>query len=272
MADGVRGADEDGDTSTAPLYTLNPLGRFTQRAADYASYRPTYPPEAIALILDGLGSPEQLHAADIGAGTGISARLLAEQGVTVQAIEPNAAMREAAQPHERVTYHDTTAEATGLGDRTLDLITCCQAFHWFQPAIALHEFHRILKPAGRLALMWNDRNLADPFTQACHEAMRLAAEPRLLERPDRKSAEALIHSTDFTHYRYHCVPWQRSLDFQSLVGLILSASYIPQAGPAHDRLMADLAEIYAQWAIAQGDQTQVLLSYNTHVHLAEATV
>jgi hypothetical protein len=64
---------------TPPLHEFNPIGRFSDRAADYVKYRPGYPPEAIDAILDGLGPPTALIAADIGAGTGISARLLASR-------------------------------------------------------------------------------------------------------------------------------------------------------------------------------------------------
>ncbi|WP_295618085.1 hypothetical protein [Chamaesiphon sp. GL140_3_metabinner_50] len=87
------------------LYTLNPLNRFSDRAADYVKYRPSYPAAVIDTILDGLDAA-MLVAADIGAGTGISARLLAERGVRVFAIEPNAAMSAAATPHPLVEFRD----------------------------------------------------------------------------------------------------------------------------------------------------------------------
>ncbi|MBC7773083.1 MAG: SAM-dependent methyltransferase, partial [Pyrinomonadaceae bacterium] len=74
-------------------HALNPTGRFSDRAEDYKKYRPSYPPDAIDAILDGLGPPASLLAADIGAGTGISSTLLAERGVRVFAVEPNPAMR-----------------------------------------------------------------------------------------------------------------------------------------------------------------------------------
>ena len=78
-----------------PLHQQQPTTRFSDRAADYVRFRPTYPAEAIDAVVAGLGAPEGLAAADIGAGTGISARLLAERGVGVFAGEPNAALRAA---------------------------------------------------------------------------------------------------------------------------------------------------------------------------------
>ncbi|MBE9141178.1 hypothetical protein IQ254_28925 [Nodosilinea sp. LEGE 07088] len=68
-----------------PLHTLNPLGRFSDRAADYARYRPSYPEGAIAAMLADRGDPRSLVVADIGAGTGISSRLLADWGPRVTA-------------------------------------------------------------------------------------------------------------------------------------------------------------------------------------------
>ena len=82
-------------THSEALHNLNPLNRFTDKVENYAKYRPTYPEELIDKILEGFVSRSQIVAADIGAGTGIAARQLAERGVRVIAIEPNAAMRDA---------------------------------------------------------------------------------------------------------------------------------------------------------------------------------
>ena len=70
-----------------PLHTLNPQNRFTDRVEDYVKYRPSYPTAAIDKILENFTLP--ITAADIGAVTGISSRLLATRCVKVIAIEPN---------------------------------------------------------------------------------------------------------------------------------------------------------------------------------------
>ena len=105
--------------------------RFADRATDYVAGRPSYPAAALDALFDGLGDPGDVLAADLGAGTGISSRLLAEYGAQVLAVEPNAAMREAAEPHPRVEWIAGTAEWTGLGEASIDLVTAFQAFHWF---------------------------------------------------------------------------------------------------------------------------------------------
>jgi ubiquinone/menaquinone biosynthesis C-methylase UbiE len=119
------------NTDSTPLHTMNPLSRFSDRVADYVKYRPSYPAAAIAIILAGLGNSAQLIAADIGAGTGISSRLLAERGISVIAIEPNTEMRQAAESHKLVEVREGTAEVTNLPDASVDLVTCFQSFHWF---------------------------------------------------------------------------------------------------------------------------------------------
>src|SRR5262245_13861892 len=130
------------------LHTMNPTGRFSDRASDYVKYRPTYPAAAIDAVLEGLGPAGTLVAADVGAGTGISSRLLAERGVRVIAVEPNRVMRDAAEPHELVEWRDGRAEGTGLESSSLDLVLCAQSFHWFEPAAALGELARVLRPGG----------------------------------------------------------------------------------------------------------------------------
>jgi 2-polyprenyl-3-methyl-5-hydroxy-6-metoxy-1,4-benzoquinol methylase len=98
------------ESQSTDLHTLNPLARFSDRAADYVKYRPSYPAAAIDIILAGLGAAPVV--ADIGAGTGISARLLADRGARVIAIEPNAAMRTAAVSHPAIESRHGTAAAS----------------------------------------------------------------------------------------------------------------------------------------------------------------
>jgi SAM-dependent methyltransferase len=248
-----------------PLHAMNPLSRFSNRAEDYAKYRPSYPSEAIAIILEGLGTTGELLAADIGAGTGISSRLLAECGVRVLAIEPNAAMRQTSAPHPLLKFHEGTAEATNLPDASVDLVTCFQAFHWFDPEPSLLEFRRILKLSGRLAVVWNDRDRHDEFTQNYTRLVQIAsnnhpAESRLI------SVEALLESPLFPHVRCHTFTYQQKLDLNGLIGRVNSVSYIPQEGLAHQQLLSDLKALHQR---ACDEYGLVYLAYRTSVYLAE---
>src|SRR5580765_6137898 len=118
---------------------LDTVTRFNDRADDYVRYRPTYPANAVDAILEHLGPPARLMAADVGAGTGISARLLGDRGVRVTAIEPGENMRRAAAPHPRVRWVAGRAESTGLKSEAFDLVLSAQSFHWFRPPDALLE-------------------------------------------------------------------------------------------------------------------------------------
>jgi len=186
----------------------------------------------------------------------------------VWAIEPNAAMYAAAQPHSFVEFQQGSAEQTGLAPQSVDLVTCCQAFHWFEPIATLAEFHRIFKSAGRLALMWNERDQSDLFTQEHNEIIRVAADRQFFDSPNRKSAASLAESSLFTNYRVHTFTYIQPLNLESLIGLALSASYIPKEGAAHDQMIADFRALYERWVgRSAGDFVQ--LAYRTNLYLAD---
>jgi SAM-dependent methyltransferase len=138
---------------------LDPLRRFSDRVGDYVRYRPSYPAELIEHLRSHAGLFEASIVADVGSGTGIFTRLLLDTGATVFAVEPNDEMRGAAEAvlSARPNFRSVkgTAEATGLADGFVSLVTCAQAFHWFDPAATRREFMRILGRDGSCALVWN---------------------------------------------------------------------------------------------------------------------
>jgi len=253
------------DGEATPLHTMQPLSRFSNRAADYAQYRPSYPKAAIDAILENLGEPSQLVAADMGAGTGISSRLLAERGVQVLALEPNLAMRQAAQPHPRVVLRDGTAEQTALPTASIDLVTCFQSFHWFEPQSALAEFRRILKRSRRLALVWNDRNQQDEFQQSYNRLVRQVSNNHPAERR-LIAVNPLFSSPHFAKVQRFVLAYKQAVDLPGLIGRATSTSYIPQEGPAYEQLISGLQELHARFKDSHG---LVELVYNTSVYLAE---
>ena len=244
------------------MTSIESAARFNDRAGDYVKYRPTYPAGAIDAILSGLGPPPDLLAADLGAGTGISARLLGDRGVRVIAIEPSAGMREAARPHANVTWIDSRAEATVLQSHSLDLVLSAQSFHWFDAASTLVECSRILKPGGRLAIMWNRRSKTDSLTEGYRRAIadvggessieRMAFDPAVVAR---NGFFAPVQRTSF--------PNLQRLDLDGLIGRARSASYCPKDGPGAERLRELLHELWKTHADREGF---VSLVYETELY------
>ena len=255
-------------TPHPPLHQLNPLTRFDDRANEYARFRPGYPAAAIDTLLSGFGDPATLTALDAGAGTGISARALADRGLRVWAIEPNAAMRAAAAPHPGVTFVDATAEHTGLPDASVDLVASFQAFHWFEPVSALREFHRLLRPGGRVALVWNERDARDAFTAEYGIAILEAAgdHPALKRSGVELSEQYLGASALFRGARIVKHPNSKRMAREALLGASLSGSYIPRSGPIHDKLLEQLKHLHEKYAGADGC---VEMIYQTEMLLAE---
>lgn len=248
----------------AELHEMDPTGRFSDRASDYVRHRPDYPSAAIDAILEGLGAPAALVAADVGAGTGIASRALAARGVRVIAIEPNAAMRAAASADPRIEWRDGTAEATGLPASSVRVLVCAQAFHWFRPREALAEFHRVLEPGGRLALVWNARDHDDPLTRGYIEAIHAVGGEHPAERREFDPSVVAANG-GFTTMELRTFPHAQELGMEGLVGRATSASYVPREGAPFADLKARLESLHAAHADARG---QVRMRYVTRVHLA----
>lgn len=132
---------------------------FARGAGDYEQARPSYPAAAVELVVDVLGLAPGHRVLDLAAGTGKFTRLLAPSGADLVAVEPVPAMRdELVAQVPGVEALDGRAEELPLGGASVDAVVSAQAFHWFDAPRALAEVHRVLRPGGRLALVWNVRN------------------------------------------------------------------------------------------------------------------
>jgi SAM-dependent methyltransferase len=222
--------------------------RFTSFAASFDAGRPGYPAAVGDLIFDGLGDPRGLTVADLGAGTGTSARLLAQRGASVFAIEPNAAMRAKAVPAPGVTWLDAAAEKTGLADGSVDVVTAFQAFHWFAGGATFAEIARILKPAGRGVVVFYERDDRDAFTAAYSELVRRFATDET-ERRRVCALEAFAAWERWRRVRRFTLEHEHVLDAAGMVERVRSTSYLPQTGPRSERLMAAAMDLFDRHAI-----------------------
>ena len=135
--------------------------KFTQQSQHYETGRPSYAPDLLQFLFKEHLS-EQAIIADIGAGTGKLTKLLLEHGNHVIAVEPNDAMRQVAletlKDFERAHFVKGTDSDTTLLNESIDAITVAQAFHWFDVHAFQNECKRILKPHGKVFLIWNMRD------------------------------------------------------------------------------------------------------------------
>ncbi|WP_248732669.1 class I SAM-dependent methyltransferase [Pseudomonas sp. MWU13-2517] len=135
------------------------LQGFSTQAVTYAQGRPDYPPQLLGWLAEALGVEAQSTVIDLGAGTGKFTRLLSTLTPALIAVEPVQAMAaQLAKVLPDVRLLEGTAESIPLGAATADVVVCAQAFHWFSTQAALAQIHRVLKPGGRLGLVWNVRD------------------------------------------------------------------------------------------------------------------
>lgn len=140
---------------------------FDREAERYDRCRPTYP---AALINDLLGpKPEGLDVLDVGCGTGIASRLMAERGATVLGVEVAPRMAQIARSHGADVEVGAFEDWNPAG-RRFDRVTSAQAWHWLDLPVATAKAASVLRPNGRLCLMWNagypSDDLADALTAA----------------------------------------------------------------------------------------------------------
>jgi SAM-dependent methyltransferase len=132
---------------------------FSRDAAIYSRGRPDYPVQLLEWLRQTLQLAPGRSVVDLGAGTGKFTQLLLRTGASVVAVEPVAAMRaQLLTNNPGVTALAARAQSLPLADRSVDAVVCAQAFHWFASFDALREIGRVLRPGGKLGLVWNVRD------------------------------------------------------------------------------------------------------------------
>jgi len=130
-------------------------GSFGRVAADYDAARPSYPAEAVGWLA---GDPPK-DVLDLGAGTGKLTELLVGAGHHVSAVDPSEGMLGRLSVRlPMVTTTIGSAESVPLPDACCDVITVAQAWHWVDQERGPVECGRLLRPGGRLGLVWNERD------------------------------------------------------------------------------------------------------------------
>jgi SAM-dependent methyltransferase len=264
----------------------NSTTRFSDRVEDYVKYRPHYPEVILSYLRDLYAFGPGWVVADIGAGTGISTELFLRFGNKVFAVEPNREMRLKAEEllaaYPDFVSVDGTAEATGLGDSSVDLIVAGQAFHWFDPVGTRREFVRIARqgavveaaarpgavvegaarPGAVVALIWNERLILSAFEREYEDLiLEFAGDYKTINHKnitDKQIGDFFRPQT----FQLQVFENEQRFDFDGLKGRLLSSSYIPKEGPGYDAMMEALAALYKRHATGG----QVRVGYETKVY------
>jgi SAM-dependent methyltransferase len=186
---------------------------FGEEAAAYERGRPSYPPESINWLLP-TGARDVL---DLGAGTGKLTIRLVERGLSVVAVDPIPEMLEVLSG----SLPDTpallgTAEDIPLPDDSVDSVLVAQAWHWFDPARAIKEVARVLRPGGRLGLVWNTRDERLGWVKDLG---------RIVGHEEDPFSRQVTLPPPFTDVERHQVEWTSYLTPQALIDLVASRSY-----------------------------------------------
>ena len=249
----------------------SPTARFSDRVENYVRYRPGYPPEVLNLLRAECGLRPSHVIADIASGTGAFTRLLLENGNSVFAVEPNAAMREMgirqlesleSLESGRLVSVAGTAEETTLRSASIDFVTAAQAAHWFDLPRARAEFVRILRPDGWCVLIWNERDTTRTSFLRDYEQLLLTYGTDYKEvRHERTTA--MIHeffAPAASEERVFSL--RQQFDYEGLAGRLWSSSYTPLEGhPSYAPMMQELLRIFR--AHAKNDMLE--FEYKTRV-------
>jgi SAM-dependent methyltransferase len=223
----------------------------------------------LGFLLDVVSLPAVV--ADIGSGTGILTRQLLDKGYELYAVEPNGPMRSVAERtlSGRPRFHSVrgTAETTTLPDGAVDLITCAQAFHWFDRVKSKLEFRRILKGNGRVAIVWNERlENASEVNRKYDDILRRMA-PEYSNVSHRKVSLGDIEGFFVPgEVQLHTFPNQQVLDRCGFLGRLLSCSYVPNVGqPGHDEIVDAISDLFDEYEI----EGKVTFVYETKLYLGQ---
>ena len=236
---------------------------FDREADAYDRGRPGYPAEAVAFVIETLGIAPGATVVDLAAGTGKLTRELVPTGAELIAIEPVAGMREVLSrslPDVRVA--DGTAESLPLDDASADGVIVAQAFHWFDGPRALAELARVLRPGGRLSVVFNVRDERDPVQAALERVW----EPYRGDTPTHRTGawqRAFEPADRFTPLAHRAFRNDQRVSADQLVDRVVSVSFIATLDEAQR------AEVEAEVRTLLADEAHVVLPYRTDVFWTE---
>lgn len=224
--------------------------RFSNRVDDYIKYRPGYPEALIDTLEEVMKISNGTIVADIGSGTGLSSKPFLQKDYFVLGVEPNSEMRRASEkllasfPHFKTI--NGTAENTKLKNKSVGLIFCGQAFHWFDINKCKIEFERILEDNGNIVLAWNERSTGSAFQKEYDNILYNNIEE--YKKVNHRHVNKEVIATFFSPKKMHQTSLGNKQEFnlQGLKGLLLSSSYCPKEGPVFQNLMKEMEQLFVR--------------------------
>lgn len=228
----------------------NNANRFTETVENYVKYRPAYPSEIYAFLVQHCGLTQEKMIADVGSATGFLSQLFLEQGHTVYGVEPNQAMRVAGENylarHPRFHSINGFAEATTLEDASVDWVVAGTAFHWFDAVKAKMEFKRILRSPGFALLIWNVRDEEHSAFLRDYETL-ISTYCKDYQHSPAQSFHEVATVEFFKPYHMKTAAFrnQQQFDWEGLKGRLLSTSYsLREADSEYSHMLHDLRKIF----------------------------
>ncbi len=249
---------------------VHDAARGFERAADASERgRPEYPAAAVALVASALRLAPGVRLLDAGAGTGKLSRLLAASGAAVFAADPADAMIRRTAGVPGIAPLRAVAEALPFRAGAFGAATAASAFHWFDGPRALRELHRVLRPDGRLALLWNARDDGEPWVARLSRIVNRSepGTPRYRTGAWRAAFEAaggLFEPIEEAH-----VPHVHVLSPEGVLDRVASISFVAvMPEPERAAILAEVRALLASHPDTAG-RAELALPYRADVFLYE---
>ena len=234
------------------MTAIDPTQRFSDRVESYRLHRPGYSAAIVDLLAGECGLSSSSAIADVAAGTGLLTEIFLARGFNVIAVEPNQQMRDACATLTSQYAHlrcvKGTAEATGLSDHSIDLVTVGQAMHWFHLPRTRSEFARVLKPGGWCAILYNNRRMTgDPFHEGYEQILVDFGNDYDTVKHSHMTEDRLAAFFAPNPMRTAVFENSQELMLDALMGRVLSSSYMPQPGqPRYEEMSRAVAALFTQ--------------------------
>ena len=236
-----------------PVHEVARVG-FGTEADAYERTRPSYPPDALAWLTAQLRIGPGRSVLDLAAGTGKLTRLLAPTRAALVAVEPVDGMHRVLRATlPEVPVVAAAAEALPFAPGTLDAVTVAQAFHWFDAELAVAELRRVLRPGGRLGLIWNARDRSVDWVDALWSIMDRVEKRAPWRDHDHwhdhwhdndQWYEAAFGSTAFGELREATFHHAQTLSVEGVVDRFRSVSHVAALPPdAREAVLVEVRDV-----------------------------